>query len=225
MGAQANDLRLLRHFKIVILCDDSGSMNTTVDQTKRTRWDELRDIVKIILQISTIFDRNGVDVYFLNRPPVLKVTDPDAIDESFKEDPHDYSNLATALDYIFGLEVAQSGNDKKLLVFVATDAEPTNDRNLKDLSSLETVMRKKRRPDTTHVMFLLCNDNPKCVEFLSKWDRDMENVDVLDDYRTERDRVRRTRGDTHAFGYGEYILKALLGAVDRKWDALGETDD
>ena len=208
-----------------MLCDDSGSMNTTVDKTKRTRWDELRDIVKIILQIGTVFDRNGVDVYFLNRPPILKVTDPDAIDESFEEDPYGYSDLATALDYIFGLEVAQSRNDKKLLVFVATDAEPTNASDLKDLFSLKTVMRKKRRSDTTHVMFLLCNDNPECVEFLSKWDRDMDNVDVLDDYRTERDKVRRTRGDTHPFGYGEYILKALLGAVDHKWDAIGETDD
>ena len=207
---------------MVVLCDDSGSMITNVDDTERTRWDELRDIVKIILHIGTIFDEKGVDVYFLNRPPLLHVTHPDDIDATFQESPHGYSNLARALDHIFSMKIAQSAKDKKLLVFVATDAEPTDEDDLEDLTTLEKVMREKRRSKTTHVMFLLCNDNPKCVDFLSRWDREMDNVDVLDDYRTEREKVRRAQGEGVVFGYGEYILKALLGAVDKVWDAVGE---
>jgi hypothetical protein len=57
-------LRALQDYEIILLCDDSGSMKTTVDNSARTQWDELRDFVKIILEIGTIVDSTGVDIYF-----------------------------------------------------------------------------------------------------------------------------------------------------------------
>ncbi|CAF4973548.1 unnamed protein product, partial [Rotaria sp. Silwood1] len=56
-------LRILEDYEIIILCDDSGSMKTTVDGTDRTRWDELCQIVKIVLEIGVIFDSTGVGSY------------------------------------------------------------------------------------------------------------------------------------------------------------------
>ncbi|CAF4228861.1 unnamed protein product, partial [Adineta steineri] len=69
----ANHLRGLRDYEIVIVCDDSGSMKTEVDDTERTRWDELREFVKIVLDIGVRYDSNGVDIYFLNREKLLGV--------------------------------------------------------------------------------------------------------------------------------------------------------
>ncbi|CAF5121807.1 unnamed protein product, partial [Rotaria sp. Silwood1] len=52
-------LNILQQFKIIILCDDSDSMNILVDGTTDTRWDELRSIVRIVIEIGTVFDSNG----------------------------------------------------------------------------------------------------------------------------------------------------------------------
>ena len=215
-------LKCLRDYKIVLLCDDSGSMKTTVDNTKVTRWDELRILAKIIVLISIILNEDGIDIYFLNRPAILNVTDPMTVEDIFDDPPSGYSNLADALEYIFTLDINQHKKDKKMLVLTATDAEPTDQHDKEDLSKLEEVMRKKRRIETTHVMFLLCNDNPECVQYLSKWDREMQNVDLLDDFQSEKEKVAKQSGGQHQLSYTEYILKAMLGAIDPTWDQLGE---
>ncbi|CAF5048088.1 unnamed protein product, partial [Rotaria sp. Silwood1] len=80
-------LNILQQFKIVVLCDDSDSMNTLVDGTTDTRWDELRSIVRIVIEIGTVFDSNGIDVHFLNRLSMPNVTDTQQVVESFSQRP------------------------------------------------------------------------------------------------------------------------------------------
>ncbi|CAF3412565.1 unnamed protein product, partial [Rotaria sp. Silwood2] len=115
-------------------------MNTRNQITRKSRWEELKETVKIILNIGTVFDPNGVDGDFLNRKCHLNVNDPNKIDVAFTRRPVGYSRLAPALDYIFKLDAAKPGADKHLLVFVATDAEPTNESDKVDLKSLENIM-------------------------------------------------------------------------------------
>lgn len=215
-------LRALEDYEIVILCDDSGSMRMPYGRSARSRWDELQTIVKVILHISTVFDGNGVDVYFLNRASHLRVTDPAVIERAFARPPSGYSQLARALEHIFGLDAAQCDSEKKLLVFVATDAEPTNDNDKRDLTCLRDVMLNKRNASTTHVMFLLCSDKPECYTYMAEWDKDMENVDVTVDFERQKELVRQSHGDNYPFSFGDYIVKALLGAIDSEMDALGE---
>ena len=42
----------------------------------------------------------------------------------------------------------------------------------------------------------------------------MPNLDVMDDYRSERTEIQRNRGPTFPFSFGDYIVKALLGSMD-----------
>jgi len=65
-----------------------------------------------------------------------------------------------------------------------------------------------------HVTFLACTDDLQTVNYLSNWDRRIPNVDVMDDYRSERLEVQRTRGGNFPFSFGDYIVKSLLGAID-----------
>ena len=65
----------LNSFKIVFIFDDSGSMSTRLDESplnhgsyQATRWDELKYFAQIGLDIANIFNTDGSDVYFLNRP-------------------------------------------------------------------------------------------------------------------------------------------------------------
>jgi hypothetical protein len=218
----AERLHLLRDFEIVIVCDDSGSMMTTLDGTQRTRWDELCSIVKNVIEVGVIFDSNGIDIYFLNRQSYPKVKNCAQVDEAFTPTPTGYTPLVPILERIFESPLSQPGRDKKLLVFVATDGEPTDEDGNPNVAELKSLMRDKRRADTTYVSFLVCTDQPGCVDYLNEWDQKMVNVDVTDDFITERNKIWQYRGHNYRFSNGDYVVKALLGAINRPIDILNE---
>jgi hypothetical protein len=218
----AERLRLLRDFEIVIVCDDSGSMMTTLDGTQRTRWDELCSIVKIVIEIGVIFDSNGVDIYFINDRIFRNVKDPKVVDQAFATRPSGYTPLVPVLNQIFQSSLSHRGRDKKLLIFVATDGVPTDTNGNPNVPALEYIMREKRDANTTYVTFLLCTDDPTSVTYLNEWDRTMKNVDVTDDFNTERNTIWQYRGRDYPFTLGDYVVKALVGAIDPEINALNE---
>ena len=218
----AERLRILEDYEIIVLCDDSGSMKTKIDNNQRTRWDELKGFVEIILEIGTIFDETGVDIYFLNRRPILNVTDPKTIDGAFLVPPRGYTPIVTALKHIFSLPATQRGYDKKALIFIATDGAPTDEKGNINVKELEHLMNYERNIETTYVMFLICTDDPTCVEYLYRWDTTMTHVDVTDEFRKERDKIRQCQGRDYPFSKGDYLVKALIGAIDPFIDNLNE---
>jgi hypothetical protein len=209
-------LTALEKYEILILCDDSGSMNLTVDGTSKTRWNELRDIVKLVIEIGTIFDTDGVDVYFLNRKEKLKITDPKQIDHLFMDLPSGYTPLARVLQEVLQSSEARPDDEKKRLIFIATDGAPTDDDGNSDLNRFEHVMRSQRNANTTHVMFLLCTDESDYIDYLTRFKRTMKNIDVYDDYETEKKKIRRLHGSNYILSRGDYIVQALVGAVEHK---------
>jgi len=216
-------LYLLEDYEIIIVCDDSGSMKTIIDETDQiTRWDQLCYIVKIILELGIIFDSTGVDIYFLNRGSFHNIKNIESIDEIFSVPPRGYTPLVPVLRHIFKLPFTHRDNDKKVLVFIATDGAPTDDKGIININELEYLMNKERNCKTTHVMFLLCTDNRSSVDYLNEWDKYMINVDVTDDYKTEKDKIRSFRGQNYPFSIGDYIVKALIGAIDPEMDSLNE---
>lgn len=212
--SECERLMALQGYEIIILCDDSGSMGETVDGTKRTRWDELRDMVKLVIEIATIFDPSGVNVHFLNRGEAHKITDPKHIDHLFTACPTGYTPLVRVLQEIPQLSQTRPANERKLLVFIATDGAPTTDDGDSDLGRFEYFMRNDRNAETTHVMFLLCTDELDYINYLTRFKQTMINVDVIDDYETEKRKIRNSRGSNHIFTRGDYIVQALVGAVD-----------
>ena len=90
---------------IIFLCDDSGSMNSQVDNKYMsgagggviTRWDELKYVVAEVLDISLIFDPIGMDVHFLNRPSMLNVRSLTPILHAFGTPPSGGTPLVARL--------------------------------------------------------------------------------------------------------------------------------
>ena len=92
-------LRQLENFSIVMICDDSGSMNTVVRQPSvrtmnpygrnPTRWDELKYFAEISIEIASVFNENGCDIYFLNRypSPVKNIMNADQLVNYFRDKP------------------------------------------------------------------------------------------------------------------------------------------
>lgn len=104
-------LRQLEGFNIVLLLDDSGSMNSpcapggghTVNpfQSKLpTRWDELKQTCTVLIDLATALDPVGPDVFFLNRPPVFCVNDVSQLNVPFSAPPAGFTPISKAFKYI-----------------------------------------------------------------------------------------------------------------------------
>lgn len=93
---------------------------------------------------------------------------------------------------------------------------PTDSNGELDVTELEKVMRNERT-STTFVTFLACTDEPEALDYLNNWDRTMEHVDVVDDFRSELAQIRQKQGPNVKFSYGEYLVKALIGSIDQAY--------
>ena len=213
----------LRDYEIVFVCDDSKSMTNRIGRTGNTRWQELCAIVKKLLPITMEYDKNGVDIYFLNRENYVKVRNATDVEYAFSETPSGHTPLVPVLEKIFVSPMALPEKEKKLLVLVATDGKPTDEDGEEEVDKLEQLLKETRNSNTTYVSFLLCTDEQECVDYMAQWDRDMVHVDVTDDYDTETEKIRRCQQDPNfPFTYDDYIVKALVGSIIPCMDRLNE---
>lgn len=231
-------LRQLEGYDIVLICDDSGSMNTavTTPNTKDfmklpTRWKEMKAIVSVIMEVSIILDNDGIDVYFLNRPPEYNVANYEKIEKIFKKKPAGYTPIVNVFKRVLQ-EKTKLLAEKKLLIILATDGEPTNDvgklednNGVKEKQKLYDLLKFQRNPQNKiHTTVLACTDDDSTMEYLDEWDKTLHNFDLVDDYWSEKERIKEaqeSQGKSHSFSHGDYIVKILLGSIDR---TLGSMD-
>ena len=130
-------LQKLTGCKIVFIFDDSSSMNTVLNESplndmnrdrllKATRWEELQYFASISIEIANLFN-DSTDVYFLNKPPIRNINNIDYLLNFLKQNkPNGY----TPLNKIFNQVLNENINyirEKKLLIIILTDGEPTDD--------------------------------------------------------------------------------------------------
>jgi len=209
---------ILTNCKIVLLCDDSGSMKQAVVEegydpfapAKTTRWSELKKLAAVIIEFVTAANPEGLDIHFLNRPSISGVTDITGLQQVFANLPDGSTPLITSLRKIHNM-YKNNLNDKQLLIVVITDGEPSDgSRNdlfycLKDITSIGNV----------HVSFAECTDNEEDMAYLDSWDGKIKNFDNTDDYREELRRVKRAQGSSFKFDYTDYVIKILLATFVR----------
>ncbi|KAL0215039.1 hypothetical protein P9112_007223 [Eukaryota sp. TZLM1-RC] len=222
----AMHLRQLEGFDIVLIGDDSGSMNTPVAPTHssapfRTRWDELKSQVSVIAQLATTLDSDGIDVYFLNSSGMNNVTSPHQVEVLFNRRP----SGVTPLTKVFNQVVADkhdvlTGTEacKKLLVIVITDGQPSDEYGHSDINSFKRALKNK--PDNVFVSIVACTDDDRTMSYLNHWDDTINNLDVVDDYVSERQEIRQAQGSGFGFTYGDYIVKILCGSIVKELDEL-----
>jgi len=210
----------LSKYEIVVVCDDSGSMRAPAQGPKPTRWEELKYIAGIVIDIAAALDTNGVDLYFLHREPLLNLKDTSTIGAKFAAPPAGATPLVPVLKKIVAEKTAQA-YEKKLLILIATDGAPTNADDDVDIAPLEEIL-KSGRTEYMHVEFLACTDDHGTMSYLNGWDKTYPRVDVVDDYRSEEAEVKRLRGNTFQFSFGDYIVKALLGSTEEPLDIMDE---
>ena len=60
------------------------------------------------------------------------------------------------------------------------------------------------------------------MEYLNNWDKYIKRLDVVDDFRNEREEIMRSQGSNFSFTYGDYVVKSLIGSTDVDIDNLDE---
>ncbi|KAJ3414712.1 hypothetical protein HDV05_006149 [Chytridiales sp. JEL 0842] len=224
-GFMAQKLRKLEGYDIVLVCDDSGSMNAPCAQgnvaptpygggnaNSGTRWSELRGTARIVLDIACAIDADGVDVYFLNREAARGIRSPDQIDPVFVVPPGGYTPISRVLRQVLQEKGrnAMSGFGKKLLIVIATDGQPTDDNGIVDKNTLRNILQYERQnPQNILVTFVACTD-------------DETEVGYLNECFSERKEVLAARGQQFPFSKGDWVCKLLLGSIDPEVDSLDE---
>lgn len=220
--ADANELVVLQDYEIVIIADDSGSMSRSAQpphqrqlgKPVKSRWDELCETISEIVGIATCFDESGVDVYFLNRQPLLGVKSATDVSfrRAFQTPPRGNTPLTETLQ-----RVAQKcGDEQQTLLFIMTDGEPNGGKDSFIRMVRDTVSRQRLR-----IQIMACTSEESEIGWLNALDHDLKEVDVTDDYYSEKAEVIQA-GQVSQFTRGDWCMKAMLGPVSAKFDAWDE---
>lgn len=67
---------------------------------------------------------------------------------------------------------------------------------------------------------MACTDDEESMAYLNEADRNINQLDVCDDYLSERKEVLAAQGPNYHFTRGDYVTKAMLGAIDPFFDNL-----
>merc|ERR1712232_1407281 len=105
--------------------------------------------------------------------------------------------------------------EKPLLVLIATDGVPNGGS-----SSVAKVMQNSITNSRICVRYqlLACSDQEKDIGWMNELDEEFGEVDCTDDYLSEKREVLAV-GLAKQFERSDWLMKALLGPVSKKFDA------
>lgn len=213
----ADYFRILINYKIVIIADDSGSMNQKSGPND-TRWSELCSFIKLVFSITETIQNSFIDLFFLNRGGITGIQTLESIVTAFANPPKGPTPIVPILRHV--LQQSYTGYSGRIII-IATDGEPTDSYNRVNTKELYDVLMNERSSND-FVTFLACTDDDRTIDYLNNWDRIIPRVDVVDDYFSERTEILRAQGQNFHFSYGEYVIKTMAGSLVPELDVLDE---
>jgi DNA-directed RNA polymerase subunit N (RpoN/RPB10) len=217
-----NLYKALDGIEIVVIADDSGSMKEPADELSdpfditKSRWAELKSKLSVIVDLATVFDENGVDIYFLNRPSILNVKSSQYLmaTKQFMDQPNYGTPLSERLRQVLQEKKIDVG--KRLLILIATDGEPSDGKD-----QFKKLLMTRDPISQIFVTILACTNEKHVLQWLNGLDNSVPNLDVVDDYQTEKKKVKKQKGSSYPFTLGDYLAKSLLGSINKNYDDLG----
>ncbi len=217
-----NELQLLKNFKVVFIIDDSTSMNKVLEDSplnndktflKVTRWDELIYFTNISIEIASLFSSDGSDVYFLNRfdKPIKNIKEFSQLSEHFKDKPNGTTPLTKVLNQVLKDNSGLKSEETNLLVVIVTDGEPTNNDGYTDIVGFQNCLNN--RSDNVFTNIIACTDEDETMDYLKDWDKMFRRLAIIDDYRTERNEIKKRYGQKYSFSFGDYVIKSLISSI------------
>ncbi|KAG8904515.1 hypothetical protein FRC01_008703, partial [Tulasnella sp. 417] len=219
--ATDDDLKVLKKYDTVFVIDDSGSM-------EGPRWQQAREALQEIVEMAVKWDRNGVDIYFLNsRKCATSCTKPERVTKLFDEvSPDGWTPTGARLKQLITpyIDSLSSSGFKRLfkpppkprVYIVITDGAATDQGNSRvDNVVLEFMKRlDERQAPLTQlgIQFVQVGDDEAARAELQRLDDRLSQDgtrDIVDTFPFDK-----LNGDIGA----EHIIKILLGSVHKRID-------
>jgi hypothetical protein len=210
--------------KYVLLLDDSGSMkiNSYINNGKTTitRWNELLENVKIIIDFVNTITNKGVDIHFLNNQSLYDVrTSSHFINlvKIYNICPNGSTPLTEQLTKL--LKSADYTSTNKIVTCIFTDGEPNG-----EISDFIKLIIERKSPNLHPITLVACTDDDGTILWMNKLDKKAEYVDTVDDYMNEIDKIKKAQINNSDFtaSIGTYILKILVGSFIPFYDKIDE---
>jgi len=230
----AGDLMQVALYDVQLFIDDSGSMN------EGDKWDDARAIVTQIVNITTFFDIDGIDVEFMNSPISGKrIKNPEEVTALFDQvRPCGFTPLASTCDrkilrpYFERISKLPPAEVKGMIIYCITDGAPTTERGMpttittyKMLEYIDQTLVSLKLPRKTigfNVTQIGFDD--AATKFLQELDQHPkfgDRIDAVSDYELE---MVQCQAQGVYLTPDLYIVKLLVGAVDSSYDAHDDLD-
>lgn len=219
-------IRNLADYEIVVIADDSGSMLGRMGDESHTKWVELKRLLITVAKIATIFDSNGFDLVFLNRASQKSVKNPALIETYFADSPDGGTPLIRRLNEVMSA-YRHKLEERKLLVFVATDGEPSDGNMVNWFETKfasDTLLRER-----VAISFVMCTEEEKVLKVYNETIDEIKgkdsnkdlNIDVNDSYAIQKARVLSNNPSIN-YSEGTHLAKVLAGSFTRTFDFLDQ---
>jgi len=227
-----DSLAVLEDYNFIAICDDSESMRMSAKPKEErrlgekpvTRWHELQEGVSLLVDLLTCFRPEGLDVYFLNSGTVrsVKSSGNEKLQNIFQAGPTGKTPLTKRLREAAADVSARS--ELPTIMFIFTDGEPDGGpkKFVKTLGELVSGGRSSKKAPQFRIQIMACSNNDDEIAWLNEIDQQSDLIDVTDDYYNEKRRVMAIRGDGYAFTRSDWLVKAILGPVDKSVDNVNE---
>lgn len=93
------------------------------------------------------------------------------------------------------------------------------------IKEFKNVLKYREPIDRIFITIVACTDDEFSLSYLNDWDRKIKNLDVVDDYESEKKEIYSIRRKHNSFTFGDYIAKILLGSFVDEIDASDEEPD
>lgn len=211
----------LKGYKLVLICDDSTSMRETLQQGQ-SKWIELKNACQIVVDIATCLQIE-CDVLFLNREGIRNIQHSSQLAPLFADPPSGCTPLTRCFEMALNFNRNET-IERKLNVIIFTDGQPTSDNlNTKDaIKEFKNSLKNRQPINRIFVTICACTDDEYSLEYLNNWDRTIKNLDVVDDYLSEKREIYKSKRQHEAFSFGDYIAKIMIGPSCKEIDQSDE---
>jgi hypothetical protein len=233
---EAEKLLKLQEYDLIVIADDSGSMNRTDAGETGTdsRWSELGTTLKLIVSLGCCFDEDGIDIYFLNREKLnnVKSADDPKLKAALERQPAGTTPLTKTLAQVVSdRENAVKANpslaEKPVLLLLFTDGVPDGVPKSKNGAvqfgeALTKVLKGQSTKLKFNCQLFACTGKEEDIAWARRLDDELKELDMCDDYITEKGYMDK-EGAYSKFTRGDWCMKAMLGAIDPTYDDPGIT--
>jgi hypothetical protein len=208
--------RLQQHLfstKVVFIFDDSVGLEASFDLDK---WTEMRNFSKIAIDITTLFNPDGVDIFFLNRPVARNIKSMNDLEPYFMSEPYnEFNPLTNILTQVLSENEKSKLGEFGLLIVVLSDREPVDQFGLSDLDVFSSQIKHKE--SHVSISYVLTTRNESKLSLMKTWWIMHKIERFILTQRFPEDPIfisieqRRARCNN---SFGDYVCLTLLGSLD-----------